>query len=172
VFRNAPLPEFNIPGLSGSPGRKAPPTTAQLRRETQPVTRLEDCAAFIEVDNGDAYFCLARVDTGSGNVAIAERVPWESFDNFEVGSHREWFRDRSSSSDMTDWGVIIAQSSVGRVLRVAESVRDHAQLVELLAVLQNAFVAPRIRLLRAIREASQPGPQHGGSTPESVPVIS
>ncbi len=86
---------------------------------------------------------------------IVESVPWESFGNFEEGSHKQWFRSRGNASELADWGVIVAQSSVGRVVNVAESVHSHAWLVELLVTLQNTFILPRDRLLREFHEVDQ-----------------
>ncbi len=82
-------------------------------------------------------------------------MPWDSFGNFEEGSHRQWLRSRGSPSELADWGVIIAQSNIGRVVAVAETVHSHAWLVELLVKLQNTFIAPRDKIMRDFLEAEQ-----------------
>ena len=139
-------------------------TDSDRREEMTPMLRREDCEAFVEQSGPELWFCIARGDKRKGPLPIVERVPWESFGNFEEGSHKQWFRPRASVSDVADWGVIIAQSSVGRVLRVAESVNDHAWLVELLVRLQNTFVAPRDSITQAFREAAQKRSAPAGTT--------
>jgi hypothetical protein len=171
-FRNHQIPEFNIPGLT-SPAKKAMPTEAALRRETQPVTRVEDCAAYIEADGGEVFFCLARGKAGSGKLALVERVPWDSFSNFEEGSDKQWFRDRSAADNMTDWGVVVAQSNTGRVMKIAESVGDYARLVEILVKLQTTFIEPRDRTIKAFRAGlDNPTARGGEAATNEVPNIS
>lgn len=120
-----------------------------------PLSRQEDCEAFIEEAYGDYWFCIARGDKRNGALPVVERVPWNSFGNFEEGSRSQWFRLRGSPSELADWGVIVAQSSVGRVVKVAESLDNHASLIELLVKLQNLFVVPRDATLRRLREAER-----------------
>lgn len=135
------------------------------REEITPETRREDCEAFIAEHDGTLHFYIARGDKSTGPLPIVDRVPWESFGNFEEGSHKQWFRSRGNASELVDWGVIVVQSSVGRVGRVvnvAESVHSHAWLVELLVTLQNTFVAPRDKMMRDFREAAQKQRAHSG----------
>jgi hypothetical protein len=127
-----------------------------------PLLRQEDCEAFIEFVGGEYWFCVARGDNRSGALPVVERVPWASFSNFEEGSNSQWFRVRGSTSELADWGVIIAQSTVGRVVKVAESINGHATLIELLVQLQNLFVMPRDATLRRLREAER------GNLPKST----
>jgi hypothetical protein len=133
------------------------------RFSATPLLRQEDCEAFIEFAGGEYWFCVARGDKRSGALPVVERVPWTSFSNFEEGSHSQWFRVRGSTNELADWGVIIAQSTVGRVVKVAESVTGHASLIELLVQLQNLFVMPRDATLRRLREAER------GNLPKSTP---
>jgi hypothetical protein len=133
-------------------------TATDRREEITPMTQRQDCEAFLQAGDGVIYFVIARGDKSKGPLPIVESVPWESFGNFEEGSHKQWFRSRGNASELADWGVIVAQSSdgrVGRVVNVAESVHSHAWLVELLVTLQNTFIVPRDRLLREFREADQ-----------------
>jgi hypothetical protein len=132
-------------------------TDDERREEVSPNTQREDCEAYVEIKENELFFCLKRGDLDAGPLPVVERVPLESFDNFEEGSHREWFRDRISTSEVKDWGVIIAQSRVGRVLCVAESVRDRVWLVELLAILQRTFVENRPALTELLTK-SKPFP--------------
>jgi hypothetical protein len=145
-LRNAPTPDFR--------GGWTPhtPTARERREDVEPVTRTEDCEAFLEVINNEIHFCIARGDKSVGPLPVVECVPWDSFSNFEEGSHKQWFRPRGEVDDRLDWGVIIAQSNVGRIIRVAESVYDHAGLIELLVTLQNTFITPREEMLRDFRE--------------------
>lgn len=151
-------------------------TEAERREEVIPVTKREDCQAYLEVADNQVWFCIDRGDKTKGPLTLAERVPWESFSNFEEGSHKQWFRGRGSVSDLADWGVIVAQSSVGRVVKVAESVHEQAWLVELLVTLQNTFIAPRDVMIRQMREAQQlreraqrKSSDPGSSDPGAVP---
>ncbi len=82
-------------------------------------------------------------------------MPFDSFGNFEEGSHKQWFRPRGAVTATLDWGVIVAQSSVGRIVLVAESVDEQAWLIELLVKLQTTFIAPRDDMLQALKEAEQ-----------------
>jgi hypothetical protein len=148
-------------GSHGMPGAARPDmkgnyspyvkTDADRKAEVMPVTRREDCEAFVEERGGVLHFCVACGDLSKGPLAVAESVPWDSFQNFEEGSHKQWFRARGVADDMLDWGVIIAQSNLGRVVRVAESVHDHAWLVELLVKLQNTFIADREKTQKAFK---------------------
>jgi hypothetical protein len=119
------------------------------------VTRNEDCEAFIEIVNGVPMFSLARGDQKAGTMRVEDSVPWASFVNFEESSHRQWFRSRAAVDMLPDWGVIILQSSVGKVIRVAESVHEQAQLTELLVLLQRVFVEDRPRVLARIEAAAK-----------------
>lgn len=153
--RDAAVPDFRLPiqGSAGAPPTPRPLTDQERQQLTQPVTRREDCEAFLE-ESGDAlYFCVACGDKSKGVLPVVERVPWDSFINFEESSHKQWFRARGVASDMLDWGVIIAQSNTGRIVRVAESVHDHAGLIELLVKLQNTFVTGREVRLKVFRDA-------------------
>lgn len=146
------------------------PKPDDRREEMTPVTQREDCEAFLREHEGVIHFYLARGDKSKGPLPLAEAVPWDSFGNFEEGSHRQWFRSRGNPSELADWGVIIAQSSTGRVVRVAESVHSHAMLVELLVKLQNTFILPREKILQEFREAerkrrAQDEPQAIGDEP-------
>lgn len=127
-------------------------TETDRREEVTPMTRQEDCQAYVEEEGGVLWFCIARGDSSEGALPLVERVPLDSFGNFEEGSHKTWFRSRGSVNDVVDWGVIIAQSSVGRIVRVAESVHNHAWLIELLVKLQNTFVGRRDSMLRELQE--------------------
>jgi hypothetical protein len=154
-MRGAGTLQFNGQTLQHVPHQ---PTASDRREEITPVTERQDCEAFLQVGDGVIYFVIARGDKSKGPLPIVESVPWESFGNFEEGSHKKWFRSRGNASELADWGVIVAQSSygrVGRVVNVAESVHSHAWLVELLVTLQNTFIVPRDRLLREFREAEQ-----------------
>jgi hypothetical protein len=131
------------------------PTAADRREEMTPVTQREDCEVFLRDLEGVIYFVVARGDKRKGTLPLVDAVPWESFGNFEEGSHRHWFRERGAPSDLVDWGVIVAQSNIGRVLGVAESVHSQAWLVELLVKLQNTFIAPRDKIMQDLREAAQ-----------------
>jgi hypothetical protein len=145
-------------------------TEGDRREERTPVAKREDCEAFLEVDDKGIWFCVARGDKTKGALPIVERVPWDSFGNFEEGSHRQWFRPRASMSELADWGVIIAQSSVGRVALVAESLHEQAWLIELLVRLQNTFVGPRESMLQAVRDAA--AEKRGGSSDEKAASLS
>jgi hypothetical protein len=128
-------------------------TDEERREELTPVTRREDCEAFVEEVDGVLWFCVARGTASEGPLPVVERVPFDSFGNFEEGSHKQWFRPRGTVSEMLDWGVIVAQSSVGRIVLVAQSVDEQAWLIELLVKLQATFIAPRDAMLRALKEA-------------------
>jgi hypothetical protein len=143
--------------MSGQTLQSVPysPTAADRREEMTPVTQREDCEAFLRDHEGVIYFFIARGDKSKGPLPLVDSVPWDSFGNFEEGSHRQWFRSRGSPSELADWGVIIAQSNIGRVVPVAETVHSHAWLVELLVKLQNTFIAPRDKIMRDFREAEQ-----------------
>lgn len=156
--RDAVAPDFRLPiqgSAGGAPAAPRPLTEDERRQLVQPVTRREDCEAFVVERDGILYFCIARGDMSKGALPVVEAVPWDSFQNFEEGSHRQWFRSRSLADNMPDWGVIVAQSNIGRVVGVAESVHDHAGLVELLVKLQNTFVVPREPKMRAFRDAAK-----------------
>lgn len=71
---------------------------------------------------------------------------------------------------MIDWGVIVAQWNVGRVMRVAESVKDHASLTELLVKLQNTFIVPREQHLKAYREKTRAGAGENEVPPGTPPT--
>lgn len=136
-----------------------------------PLSGQEDCEAFIEFIGSEYWFCIARGDKRDGALPVVERVPWNSFSNFEEGSRGQWFRARGSTNELADWGVIIAQSTVGRVVKVAESVDDHASLVELLVKLQNLFITPRDATLRKLRDAERESvprtTEHAGRAPDT-----
>ncbi len=137
-------------------------TEVERREEVTPLKRREDCEAFVEQSGNELWFCIARGDKRNGPLPLVERVPWDSFGNFEEGSHKQWFRARGSVNELADWGVIVAQSNVGRVVCVAESLTDHAWLVELLVRLQNTFIAPRDAMVRTFREAESKRRAHEG----------
>jgi hypothetical protein len=128
-------------------------TEEERREELTPVTRREDCEAFVEEVDGVLWFCVARGTASEGPLPVVERVPFDSFGNFEEGSHKQWFRPRGTVSEMLDWGVIVAQSSVSGIVLVAQSVDEQAWLIELLVKLQTTFIAPRDAMLRALKEA-------------------
>lgn len=128
-------------------------TEEERREELTPMTRREDCEAFIEQTDGALWFCVARGTASDGPLPVVERVPFDSFGNFEEGTHKQWFRPRGAVSETLDWGVIIAQSSVGRIVLVAQSVDEQAWLIELLVKLQTTFIGPRDAMLRALKEA-------------------
>lgn len=144
------------PVMQGDTLRLSPHTKTDEERleESEPVTHYEICLAYLEVADDVIWFCVERGDFYTGQTSVVERVPWQSIGNFEEGSHKEWFRSRVDKRDVRDWGVIIAQSAVGRVLRVAESVDDRAWLIELLIKLQNMFIEPREAMLQAVAEAA------------------
>ena len=71
-----------------------------------------------------------------GPLPSSERVPFDSFGNFEEGSHKQWFRPPGAVNATLDWGVIVAQSSVGRIVLVAKLLHEQAWLIELLVKLQ------------------------------------
>jgi hypothetical protein len=121
------------------------------REENTPVARTEDCEAFVAENDGALFFCIARGDKSTGTLALVEHVPWDSFGNFEEGTHKQWFRSRTSTDSLIDWDVIIVQSSKGRVVEVAQSVGDHASLVELLGQLQITFIEGRAAALRTYK---------------------
>ena len=134
-------------------------TEGERRQELTPVTRREDCEAFLQAQGDTIFFSIARGDKRRGALPVVETIPWTSFENFEEGSHKQWFRSRGMPDEMPDWGVIVAQSKVPRVVKVAESVNDHAGLVELLSALQQVFTGQsRERILAAFAEASAEGP--------------
>ena len=151
-------------------------TDAERREEITPMSRREDVEVFVEQRGSSLYFCVARGDKASGPLPIVEVVPWDSFQNFEEGSHKQWFRSRGVVDERLDWDVIIAQSSVGRVVRVAESIDDHAWLVELLVNLQNTFIVPREAMLKSFRDATaaksgaNDPASSGGPAAQAVPV--
>jgi hypothetical protein len=118
------------------------------REENTPVARTEDCEAFVAENDGALFFCVARGDKSTGSLTLVEHVPWDSFGNFEEGTNKQWFRSRTSTDSLIDWDVIIVQSSKGRVVKVAQSVGDHASLVELLGELQVTFIEGRAAALR------------------------
>lgn len=120
--------------------------------DATPGKRREDCEAYLEPINGQIWFNVSRGDGTKAELPVVEFVPWISISNFEEGSHKQWFRSKGSVGNLADWGVIVAQSSEGRVLRVAESVSDQAWLVELLVILQNTFIAPREAILQELRD--------------------
>lgn len=130
-------------------------TEAERREELTPLTRREDCEAYIEKQDGKLWFCVARGTAGQGPLPVVERVPFDSFGNFEEGSHKQWFRPRGTVSETLDWGVIVAQSSVGRIVLVAQSLNEQAWLIELLVKLQTTFIGPRDAMLRTLKEAEQ-----------------
>ena len=176
--REAAVPDLRLPmqGSAGTPRAQRPLTDQERQQLAEPITRREDCEAFLEESGDDIYFCVACGDRSKGALPIVDRVPWDSFINFEESSHKQWFRSRGVASDMLDWGVIIAQSNTGRIVRVAESVRDHAGLVELLVKLQNTFVTGREVRLKAFRDAIKTRTNVSGSglpvghPTEDVPV--
>jgi hypothetical protein len=137
---------------------------SERREEITPISRKEDCHAFLEERDGQIWFVVARGDKAVGPFAVVECEPWDSFDNFEEGSHKQWFRPRGVADDRLDWGTIIAQSRTGRVMRVAETLSDHAVLVELLITLQNTFIAPRAAMLREFNSARS----RTGNTPQGA----
>lgn len=156
------LRESGTLALQGDTLRHVPHTKSaeERREEAAPVVHREDCRAYVEVEKGELYFCLNRGNLDDGPLPPVERVPLDSFGNFEEGSHREWFRSKLSSGEVKDWGVIIAQSNTGRVLRVAESIGERLWLVELLILLQRTFVEDRpllqMRLDSIQRDESRP----------------
>lgn len=129
-------------------------TRSERAQEMTPLTERQDCAAYLEVQNADLMFVVEQGDRDAGTMQIVERVPFNSFLNFEEGSHHEWFKSRISTSEVRDWGVIIAQSSIGRVVLVAQSVNDKAWLIELLSRLQTTFIEQREAMLQAVAAAS------------------
>jgi hypothetical protein len=173
VPREAAAPDIRMPifgsgGAAPRPPRQ--PSERDRRAEAVPITRREDCEAFLEAATDKMWFCIASGDKRKGPLRLVERIPYDSFGNFEEGSHSSWFRAKGAVNEMLDWGVIVAQSNEGRVVRVAESVADHAMLVELLVKLQTTFVAPRPKILRefqAARENSEPKPQNVKSEPSA-----
>ena len=142
-------------------------TDEERREELTPVTRREDCEAFVEEVDGTLWFCVARGTVSEGPLPVVERVPFDSFGNFEEGSHKQWFRPRGTVSETLDWGVIVAQSSVGRIVLVAQSVDEQAWLIELLVKLQTTFIAPRDAMLRALTEAEHKRRAHDEPTGSS-----
>lgn len=144
--REAATPDLRLPiegSSAGAPRVPRPLTDDERRFLAQAETRFEDCEVFIEDAGDELFFCVARGDKSKGPLPVVERVPWSnlatSFDNFEVGSHRQWFRTKSAPDNLPDWDVIIAQARQPRLVKVAESVNDHASMVELLARLQITF---------------------------------
>lgn len=159
--------------LSYAPHAK---TDEERREELTPMTRREDCEAFVEEVNGTLWFCVARGIASEGPLPVVDRVPFDSFGNFEEGSHKQWFRPRGSVNETLDWGVVVAQSSVGRILLVAQSLSDQAWLIELLVKLQTTFIGPRDAMLRALKEAEhkrraheEPG-SHRGTSIDDAPI--
>lgn len=145
-----------------------PKTDEERREEITPVTMRQDCHAFIEEEDGELWFCVGRGDLNEGPLPTVERVPWDSVSNFEEGSHKQWFRGRGAPSELADWGVIVAQTSVGRVVKVGESVYEHAWLVELLVTLQNTFIAPRDEMIRKMHEAAKMGEREQQKSTDTV----
>ncbi|MEQ1577667.1 MAG: hypothetical protein ABL894_08440, partial [Hyphomicrobium sp.] len=149
-------------------------TEDERREELTPVTRREDCEAFVEQGDGKLWFCVARGTASEGQLPVVERVPFDSFGNFEEGSHKQWFRPRGSVNETLDWGVIVAQSSVGRIVLVAESLHEQAWLIELLVKLQTTFIGPRDAMLQTLKDTEQKRRAHdataghkGASTDEA-----
>lgn len=141
------------------------PSAVEQRRDAAAETREEDCEAFLELRGDEHYFCVARGDRRNGPLPVVEAVPWQSFQNFEEGTHRQWFRSNAEPDGLPDWGVVVVHSTVPRVVKVAESVGDRAGLIELLSKLQSTFIAPRGDIIRAHREAMTE--KSGGSGPTS-----
>ena len=137
---------------------------SERREELTPMTRREDCEAYVEKHDEKLWFCVARGNAGQGALAVVERVPFDSFGNFEEGSHKQWFRPRGSVNETLDWGVIVAQSSVGRIVLVAQSLDEQAWLIELLVKLQTTFIGPRDGMLQALKEAEHKRRAHDTST--------
>jgi len=141
--------------------------------DSTPGKRREDCEAYLESINGQIWFTIRRGDASKAALPVVEFVPWTSIGNFEEGSHKQWFRSRGSVGSLADWGVIVTQSSEGPVVRVAESVSDHAWLVKLLVILQNTFIAPREAILQDLRDKDEPSSKPDsdpGSRPGDVPL--
>jgi hypothetical protein len=176
VPRESAVPDFRMPIFGIGAAAPRPPRQIgerERRTEAVPITRREDCEAFLEVGPDKIWFCLACGNRSKGLLPLVERIPYDSFVNFEEGSHTNWFRPKGAVNEMLDWGVIIAQSNEGRVIRVAESVGDHAMLTELLVKLQTTFIAPRPGLLRefeAAKEAAE-NRQHGDLPPRATPAV-
>lgn len=151
-------------------------TDEERREELTPMTRREDCEAFVEEVDGTLWFCVARGTASEGQLPVVERVPFDSFGNFEEGSHKQWFRPRGSVNETLDWGVIVAQSSVGRIVLVAQSLGEQAWLIELLVKLQTTFIGPRDAMLRALKEAEQKRRAHDapagrpGASSDDAPI--
>ena len=145
-------------------------TDRDRREELTPVMRREDCEAFLEIRDDTIFFCVARGDGGQKPLPVVEVVPWVSFGNFEEGSHKQWFRSKGAPDQMPDWDVIIAQSSVPRVVNVAESMNDHASMVELLTLLQQNFAGPaRDKAISAFEEAKREAAPGGVADTPTLP---
>ena len=94
--------------------------------------------------------------------------------------HFDEKRKELFSIDLADWGVIVAQSSIGRIVLVAESLSEQAWLIELLVKLQNTFILPRDDMLQSLREAQQKkrahevatSPEAGGAPHDNTPITS
>lgn len=142
--------------------------------KSSPVTRTERCRMLVEEGDGTLMFVIARGAGDSDDLPIVARLPLDSFSNFEEGTHKQWFRSRSTTAELNDWGVIVLQTRSGDVVPVAESVDAQYELTKLLGLFQMHIVEPREQLMQTFvtgRRAQEHGRMLGGS-PESFPVPS
>jgi hypothetical protein len=160
VPRDASMPILGGGGFAARAPRQV--SEQQRRAEAAPITRFEDCEVFLERTPHKILFCIARGDTNDGPLPVVVKIPYDSFSNFEEGSHKAWFRERDAVDALPDWGVIIAQTVDGHVVRVAESVGSRAMLIDLLGNLQKTFIKPRPAMLLEFEEARR---RAGGQPP-------
>jgi hypothetical protein len=127
--------------------------------KSKPVTREERCKVFVEEADSGLMLVVARGPGDCESLPIVDRVPLDSFSNFEEGSHRQWFRDRVGNAELVDWGVIVLQTRSGDVISIAESVDAQYELTKLLGLLQTHIVEPRDQLIERFSRSKLP-PAH------------
>lgn len=174
--REAAVPDLRFPmqGSAGTPRAPRALTDQERQQLSEPVTRREDCEAFLDASGEELLFCLARGDKSLGALPVVAAVRLKEMGHFEVGSHAEWLRSRALASDLRDWNIVFNETPAEGVIVIAESVHDKVWLTNLRARLALMFDgAAREKLLTAFAEerekmravASGSGPLSGGDVP-------
>lgn len=128
----------------------------ERKDETIPITKREDCEAWVQLKDGEPVFHLARGDRLAGPLAVVAQMPLRELGSFEISTHSAWLRSPTEIDQRRDWGVIINETANSGVVVIAEWVHAPRWLTELRGMLSKSFDGvERERILAAAEEAKR-----------------
>jgi hypothetical protein len=128
----------------------------ERKDETIPITKREDCEAWVQLKDGEPVFHLARGDRLAGPLAVVAQMPLRELGSFEISTHSAWLRSPTEIDQRRDWGVIINETASSGVVVIAEWVHAPRWLTELRGMLSKSFDGvERERILAAAEEAKR-----------------